>query len=189
MGAYGYPLILTKHAFFVLCMYRGHPNMGEYMTCMFGCPHMFGHPHMFGCPHVGHPLYVRTSPYVWMLSCLDAPYIFRHPGHPHICLDVPICVDTPICLDIPLCVWMTKHVFFVLCVWMPPYVWMPPICLDIPPVCLDDKACFLCFVCSTAGNTLLLQHLVLYPGGSWLSHTVVKPDSHLTHIFCQKIFV
>ena len=27
MGAYGHPLSLTKHAFFVLCMYRGHPNI------------------------------------------------------------------------------------------------------------------------------------------------------------------
>ena len=27
MGAYGHPLLLTKHAFFVLCMYRGHPNI------------------------------------------------------------------------------------------------------------------------------------------------------------------
>ena len=26
-GAYGHPLSLTKHAFFVLCMYRGHPNI------------------------------------------------------------------------------------------------------------------------------------------------------------------
>ena len=25
-GAYGHPLSLTKHAFFVLCMYREHPN-------------------------------------------------------------------------------------------------------------------------------------------------------------------
>ena len=27
MGAYGHPLSLTKHAFFVLCMYKGHPNI------------------------------------------------------------------------------------------------------------------------------------------------------------------
>ena len=27
MGAYGHPHSLTKHAFFVLCMYRGHPNI------------------------------------------------------------------------------------------------------------------------------------------------------------------
>ena len=26
-GEYGHPLSLTKHAFFVLCMYRGHPNI------------------------------------------------------------------------------------------------------------------------------------------------------------------
>ena len=26
-GAYGHPPSLTKHAFFVLCMYRGHPNV------------------------------------------------------------------------------------------------------------------------------------------------------------------
>ena len=29
MGAYGHPLSLTKHAFFVLLMYRGHPNIWE----------------------------------------------------------------------------------------------------------------------------------------------------------------
>ena len=27
MEAYGHPLSLTKHAFFVLCMHRGHPNI------------------------------------------------------------------------------------------------------------------------------------------------------------------
>ena len=27
IGAYGHPFSLTKHAFFVLCMYRGHPNI------------------------------------------------------------------------------------------------------------------------------------------------------------------
>ena len=27
IGAYGHPLSLTKHALFVLCMYRGHPNI------------------------------------------------------------------------------------------------------------------------------------------------------------------
>ena len=27
MGAYEHPLSLTKHTFFVLCMYRGHPNI------------------------------------------------------------------------------------------------------------------------------------------------------------------
>ena len=26
-GAYGHPLSLTKNAFFLLCMYRGHPNI------------------------------------------------------------------------------------------------------------------------------------------------------------------
>ena len=30
MGAYGHPLSLTRHAFFMLCMYRGHPNVFWY---------------------------------------------------------------------------------------------------------------------------------------------------------------
>ena len=30
-GAYGHPLSLTKHAFFALCMYRGHPNIWGHM--------------------------------------------------------------------------------------------------------------------------------------------------------------
>ena len=31
-GAYGHPLSLTKHAFFVLFMYRGHPNVWGHMN-------------------------------------------------------------------------------------------------------------------------------------------------------------
>ena len=30
-GVYGHPLSLIKHAFFVLCMYRGHPNIIQNM--------------------------------------------------------------------------------------------------------------------------------------------------------------
>ena len=39
MGAYGHPLSLTNHAFFVLCMYRGIQTYG-------GCPSIQGHPNI-----------------------------------------------------------------------------------------------------------------------------------------------
>ena len=65
MGAYGHPLSVTKHAFFVLCMYRGHPNI--WGTPMFGCPlNMCGHSHIFWMfPYVwkmvGCPLYIHST--------------------------------------------------------------------------------------------------------------------------------
>ena len=40
-GAYGHPLSLTKHAFFVLRMYRGHPNIWGIQTYR-GCPNIQG---------------------------------------------------------------------------------------------------------------------------------------------------
>ena len=56
IGAYGHPLSLTKHAFFVLCMYRGHPNIIK--TCRKISKHMGdvqtyrGHPNIWGCPNI-----------------------------------------------------------------------------------------------------------------------------------------
>ena len=35
MGAYGHPLSLTKHAFFVLFMYRGHADVWGHMDTSF----------------------------------------------------------------------------------------------------------------------------------------------------------
>ena len=124
---------------------------------MFGCPHMFGHLHMFGCPcMLGHP-------HIW------TPNMF---GWPH--------------------VWIPQYD------WRSPiYVWMPPICLDAPcldtinmfghpHVCLDDKACFLCVVCSIACNTLLLWYLVLYivlnPLQLNLWSKIKYYDTWMTHI-------
>ena len=68
-GVYGHLLSLTKHAFFVLHMYRGIQKYGAYMLpvcldapicwippCMLDtpicldAPCVFRHPHMFGCP-------------------------------------------------------------------------------------------------------------------------------------------
>ena len=105
-------------------------------------PHMFVHPHMFGSPCMFGPLL-----YGWMPPiCLETSHMF---GSPHIFVHPPY-------------VWMTLYVLDTSYIFgCPPYVWMP-ICLDTPCVCLDDKACFLCVVCNTAGNTLLLQYLVLY---------------------------
>ena len=91
-GAIWTPLSLTKHAFFVLCMYSMHPNIIKT-----GCPYMFGHPpyvcmppvcfaHMFGHPHMFAP------------PCLDAPVSL---GVPYVW--TPLCmVGCPLCLDTPL---------------------------------------------------------------------------------------
>ena len=113
----------------------GHPVICLDVPCMFVCPICL-YTHMFGqTPICVDPQYVWTP---HMFRCL--PYVWRPP-----CLDAPICLDTPghphmfgcfICLDTP----MFGH----------------------PPVCLDDKACFLCIVCSTGDITLLLGYLVLY---------------------------
>ena len=43
MGAYGHPLSLTKHAFFVLCLYREHPNIWGPLN-IWGCPSIQGTP-------------------------------------------------------------------------------------------------------------------------------------------------
>ena len=63
MGAYGHPLSLIKHAFFVLCMYRGHPNIIKTYR---------EHPNIWGMPkHTGGiQTYVGVSkhmghPYIW----------------------------------------------------------------------------------------------------------------------------
>ena len=63
VGAYDHPLSPTKHAFFVLCMCRGHPNIWEYLN-IWGCPSIQeaskhrGHPNIQGhssismCPNI-----------------------------------------------------------------------------------------------------------------------------------------
>ena len=150
---------MTKYAFLVLCMYRGHPNMQEY-TCplyVWMPPYGWTPPYVW-IPHVEHiPLYVWIPPHVW-----TSAYVWTLP----ICLDPPVCLEK---LDTP-CVW-TPPMFGDPHAWIPPYVWihsyvwmlldtqyiwMKP-CLDIPPVCLDDKACFLCVVCLDAPN--IFRHL------------------------------
>ena len=64
MGTYGHSLSVTKHAFFVLCMYSGHPNIIDTYR---------GYPHIWGCPDIqgtakhkgtqtnrGHPNIIQT---------------------------------------------------------------------------------------------------------------------------------
>ena len=52
MGTYGHSLSVTKHAFFVLCMYRGHPNI---IHTYRGCPNIWGVQTYRGHPNTGHP--------------------------------------------------------------------------------------------------------------------------------------
>ena len=97
MGAYGHPLSLTKHVFFVLCMYRGHPNIWGTPTS--GCPlNICGHSHMFGCPPcLDAPICLED---VWM-----PPVHTQHKGcmlcHTKGC-PYALYIRMPICLDGPL---------------------------------------------------------------------------------------
>ena len=116
MTAYAHPLSLMKHAFFVLCMYKGHPNI--WGTHMFGCPlNMCGHSHMFGCPHMfGCSLYIHNTKKVCFVTLrgVHMPHKFVCP----ICLDVPIYFNAPHmfgcshmfvrCLDAP-CTYTTQR--------------------------------------------------------------------------------
>ena len=145
-GAYGHSLSLTKHAFFVLCMYRGHPNI--WGTPIFGCLlNMCGHSHMFG-RYLYAPLHTQHKKACFVtIRGVPMPHTFGCP----ICLmapcmfECPICVDTLVCLDAPY-IWMLP-----ICLDTPvcldgPYVWTPPVCLDnvwIPPIHTQHKkACF-----------------------------------------------
>ena len=55
-GAYGHPLSLTKHAFFVLCMYKGaskhHPNIWRASKLMEGVQTYRGHPNILGASNI-----------------------------------------------------------------------------------------------------------------------------------------
>ena len=81
---------------------------------------------------------------------------------PPVCLDTSICLDAPCVFGYPLYVWTPPYAQMHLYVWRLPHMFGCPIWYDTPnmfghppyvwmsPVCLDDKACFLCVVCSTA---------------------------------------
>ena len=76
-GAYGHPLSLTKHAFFMLYMYSRHPNIFQTCMCLdvppvclnapvcLDAPIFLDEPCMFWCPHM----------FGWPPVCLDAPYV------------------------------------------------------------------------------------------------------------------
>ena len=158
IGAYGHPLSLTKHAFFVLCMYRGHQNRG---APLFWCPlNMWTLPYVWMPPYVwkmfGCPLYIHNT----KKGC----FVTVRGVHMHHTFDCPICLDVPMFWCLPY-VWMppyvwkifgcplyihnTKKACFVTLrgvhmphtyVWMAPcmfechQVWTPPVCLDAPHV-------------------------------------------------------
>ena len=118
------PLSVTKHAFFVLCMYRVHPNI--FQTC--GHPNMWGHTHIWECSHIFRASKHRGAPYVWMPSVHTQhkeSMLCQNKGMSvcHLHLDAFISLDTLIYFNAPL------------------YVGMPP-CLDGPcmlgsPLCLN----------------------------------------------------
>ena len=64
MGAYGHPLNLTQHAFFVLYMYSRHVQTSFKHT--WGHPNMWEYPHIFrGHPNIGVPKHTRKYPNIW----------------------------------------------------------------------------------------------------------------------------
>ena len=141
-GAYGHPLSLTKHAFFVSNNYLIHLNKQNEKptsTCFLCVVYVQG-----ASKHMGHPYVwippecVWTLPYVWM-----PPYVWKMFGCPlYIHNTKKACfVTLRECPYAPY-IWM-PHMFgcpnmfgYPLYVWMPPmfgcylYVWAPPVCLD-----------------------------------------------------------
>ena len=70
MGAYGNSISLTNHAFFVLCMYRGHPNIiipyrGHPNM---GVPNIQGHPRYGVSKHMGASKHTEGCPNIWGMS-------------------------------------------------------------------------------------------------------------------------
>ena len=77
MGAYGDSLSVTKHAFFVLCIYGGHPNINQiYRGCpnIWGCQtkgtiQTYGHPNIQGVSkHTGTSNHTGGHPNIWGVS-------------------------------------------------------------------------------------------------------------------------
>ena len=109
----------------------------------------------------------------------------------------------PVCLITPMCKWTPPYVCMPLYVWTPPYVWMSPVCLDTPiclvasiylvtptcldapyvwtPICLDDKVCFLCIVCSTA---LCLDAPIYYDTPMFGHPPYVQMTKHAFFVLC-----
>ena len=130
-------------------------------------------------------------PYVWMPPCwtpsvcLDTLCMFGCPQMlrcPLVCSDAPIYLYTPILLDAP-CMSGHPHMF-----GCPHMFEHPPVCFNAPghphmyghpPVCLDDKKHAFFVVCCTAGNTLLLEYLVLYIVLNLLQITLRSLTTHL----------
>ena len=122
MGAYGHPLSLTKHAFFVLCMYRGHPNIWGIQTYgaskdMGMSKHTGGYPNMKGIQTYGGIQHMGSS------KCMGAY------GHP---------------------ISLTKHAFFVLCMYRGhPNIWGHTIfCIILNYMCHLEflPSCFVFFL-------------------------------------------
>ena len=101
MGAYGHSLSVTKYAFFVLCMYVGHPNIKGYPN-IWECPHIFrGHPNIGmpniqgsiqtcgaskytgGCPNMGASKHTEGYPNIWGHPNIQGVHPNKW-GHPNI---------------------------------------------------------------------------------------------------------
>ena len=105
------PLSVTKHAFFVLCIYRGIQTYG--VIQMWGASkHMGVYTHIQGASkHRGVPVYTQHKE---SMLC-QTKGVSIYPIH----LDAPICLDTPM-FECPLYDGIPPYA------WMPPYVWMAP---------------------------------------------------------------
>ena len=80
--AYGHPLSLIKHVFFVLCMYKRHPNIWGIQTYG-GIQTYAEHSNIWGCPNIqgeflhaflSHEVGFATSNYLLLLKVLPLSY-------------------------------------------------------------------------------------------------------------------
>ena len=81
-GAYGHPLSLTKHAFFVLYMYKGHPNI---IQTYGGVQAYRWYPNIGGHPSIqGHPTYGGVQTYREAYGGIQTYWGHPNMGHPNI---------------------------------------------------------------------------------------------------------
>ena len=105
MGAYGHSHSVTRHAFFMLCMYGGHPHIIQTYRW---CPNIWGHPDIQGvAKHIGsiqtwgHSNIQGVSTHGGIQTYMRPS---KHMGHPNVWS-----IWTPLSV--------TKHAFFVLCMY------------------------------------------------------------------------
>ena len=112
MGIYGHPLSLTKHAFFVWCMYRGnpkhHPNIWGHLNILGVSKHTGVSKHRIAHKHTGASKHMEVSKHTGR----HMGDIQRYQG----AIQTYGGIWTPLSL--------TKHSFFVLCMYMGhPNIW------------------------------------------------------------------